>query len=268
MSSNFISKGAEGYDQYMGRWSKRLAPLFLEFAGAADDERILDVGCGTGSLTFLIPDQANISTIDAIDYEEQFVEALKQRNTDLRITARRGDACALPFGENQFDRALSMLVLHFVSDARQAVAEMFRVVRPGGVVAATVWDTFGGMPSQRIFWDTISAIEPSAIARRCAALVRPMTFPSEMADAFAGAGLQDVTEAMLTIRMEFTEFDDYWLPLLNGQGTLAAFLSTLPNGIPEQVKAGVRQAYLCGQPDGPRSFASVAWAVKGTVPTQ
>ncbi len=267
MSSNFISKGAEGYDQYMGRWSKRLAPLFLEFAGAADGERIIDVGCGTGSLTFLIPDRANISTIEAIDYEEQFVEALRQRNTDLRITARRGDACALPFGENQFDRALSMLVLHFVPDARQAVAEMSRVVRPGGVVAATVWDTFGGMPSQRIFWDTIAAIEPSAIDRRCAALVRPMTFPSEMAGAFAGAGLQDVAEATLTIRMEFAEFDDYWLPLINGQGTLAAFLSTLPNDIPEQVKAGVRQAYLCGRPDGPRSFASVAWAVKGTVPT-
>jgi SAM-dependent methyltransferase len=268
MSSNFISKGADGYDQYMGRWSKRLAPLFLDFAGAVDGERIIDVGCGTGSLTFLIPDRANISTIEAIDYEETFVEALRQRSTDLRITARCGDACALPFGESEFDRALSMLVLHFVSDARQAVAEMFRVVRPGGVVAATVWDTFGGMPSQRIFWDTIAAIEPSAVARRCAALVRPMTLPGEMASAFTRAGLQSITETTLTIRMEFAEFDDYWLPLINGQGALAALLSTLPNGIAEQVKAGVRQAYLCGQPDGPRSFASVAWAVKGTVPAR
>ena len=151
----------------------------------------------------------------------------------------------LPFGENQFDRALSMLVLHFVPAARQAVAEMSRVVRPGGVVAATVWDTFGGMPSQRIFWDTIAAIEPSAIDRGCAALVRPMTFPGEMAGAFAGAGLQDVTEATLTIRMEFAEFDDYWLPLINGQGTLAAFLSTLPNDIPEQVKARFPVKPIC-----------------------
>jgi SAM-dependent methyltransferase len=268
MSSTFLSKGADAYDQYMGRWSTRLASLFLDFAGAADGERIIDVGCGTGSLTFLIPARANVSAIEAMDYEEQFVEALRQRNNDPRITASQGDACALRFGENEFDRALSMLVLHFVSDARQAVAEMFRVVRPGGVVAATVWDTFGGMPSQRIFWDTIAAIEPSAVARRCAALVRPMTFPGEMTSAFAGAGLQDITETTLTIRMEFTEFDDYWLPLINGQGTLAVFLSTLPKGISEQVKAGVRQAYLCGQPDGPRSFASVAWAVKGTVPTR
>src|SRR5438128_11775282 len=98
MSSTFISKGADGYDQYMGRWSRRLAPLFLDFAGATDGERIIDVGCGTGSLTFLIPDRANISIIEAIDYEEKFVEALRQRSTDPRITARRGDACALRVG--------------------------------------------------------------------------------------------------------------------------------------------------------------------------
>jgi SAM-dependent methyltransferase len=268
MSSTFISKGADGYDQYMGRWSRRLAPLFLDFAGAADGERIIDVGCGTGSLTFLIPARANISTIEAIDYEGQFVEALRQRNTDPRITASQGDACALPFGKNQFDRALSMLVLHFVSDPHRAVREMLRVVRPGGIVAATVWDTFGGMPSQRIFWDTIAAIEPSALARRGPALVRPMTFPGEMTRAFADTGLQQIAEAMLTIRMEFAQFDDYWLPLINGQGTLAAFLSELPEGAAEKVRAGVRQAYLCDQPDGPRSFASVALAVKGTVPSR
>jgi ubiquinone/menaquinone biosynthesis C-methylase UbiE len=266
MSSTFIAKGAEGYDRYMGRWSARLAPLFLDFAGIADGERIVDVGCGTGSLTFDIPPRADIAAIEAIDFEEQFVEALRQRNTDPRITARQGDACALPFGENQFDRALSMLVLHFVPDSLKAVREMRRVVRPGGIVAATVWDTFGGMPSQRIFWDTIAAIEPSALGRRSASLVRPMTFPHEMARAFADAGLQQVVEATLTIRMEFADFDDYWLPLLNGQGMLAAFLSALPEGVADKVQANVRQAYLCDRPDGPRSFASVAWAVKGTVP--
>jgi SAM-dependent methyltransferase len=266
MSSTFIAKGADGYDQYMGRWSRRLAPLFLDFAGVADGERIIDVGCGTGSLTFLIPERADISAIEAIDFEEQFIEALNQSNTDQRISARQGDACSIPFGENHFDRALSMLVLHFVPTPEQAVAEMLRVVRPGGIVAATVWDTFGGMPSQRMFWDTFAAIEPTAPGRRGLALVRPMTFPGEMARAFTAAGLENITEASLTIRMDFVNFDDYWFPLINGQGTLAAFLSTLPQGVPERVQATVRQAYLSDQPDGPRSFASVAWAVKGTVP--
>jgi SAM-dependent methyltransferase len=268
MSSTFISKGADRYDQYMGRWSRRLAPLFLDFAGVADGERIIDVGCGTGSLTLLIPGRANVSTIEAIDYEQQFVDALRQRNTDPRISARQGDACAIPFGDDQFDRALCMLVLHFVPTPERAVAEMLRVVRPGGIVAATVWDTFGGMPSQRMFWDTIAAIEPSALGRRSASLVRPMTFPGEMARAFRAAGLERITEATLTIRMGFANFDDYWVPLINGQGTLAAYLSTLPDGVPERVQNSVRQAYLSGQPDGPRSFASVAWAVKGTVPSR
>jgi SAM-dependent methyltransferase len=249
MPTTFISKGA-----------------FLDFAGAADGERILDVGCGTGSLTFLIPARAKVAAIEAIDYEEQFVEALRRRNTDPRISARQGDACALPFGDNQFDRALSMLVLHFVSDAHRAVAEMRRVVRPGGVVAATVWDTFGGMPSQRIFWDTIAAIEPSALKRRGAALVRPMTFPGEMTNAFTVAGLEEIAETTLTIRMDFASFDDYWVPLINGQGTLAEFLANLPEGAAERMQAAVREAYLSEQPDGPRSFVSVAWAVKGRVP--
>ncbi len=266
MSSTFVSKGADGYDQFMGRWSRRLAPLFLDFAGVADGERIIDVGCGTGSLTFLIPDCANVSAVEGIDYEEQFVDALRQRNTDPRISARQGDACEIPFGNNQFDRALSMLVLHFVPPPDRAVAEMLRVVRPGRTVAATVWDTFGGMPSQRMFWDTFTAIEPSALERRGPALVKPMTSPGEMTRAFVAAGLEQVTGATLSIRMDFANFEDYWIPLVNGQGTLAAFLSTLPEAVQDRVQSAVRQAYLSEQPDGPRSFASVAWAAKGIVP--
>jgi hypothetical protein len=122
------------------------------------------------------------------------------------------------------------------------------------------------MPSQRMFWDTIAAIEPGALGRRSLALVRPMTFPGEMVRAFLAAGLEQVTEATLTIRMDFANFDDYWVPLVNGQGTLAAYLSMLPEGVSERVQSSVREAYLSGQPDGPRSFASVAWAVKGIVP--
>jgi SAM-dependent methyltransferase len=164
--------------------------------------RLVMSGCGTGSLTFLIPDRANIASIEAIDFEPQFVEALMQRKTDRRISARQGDACSIPFGENHFDRALSMLVLHFVPKPELAIAEMLRVVRPGGIVAATVWDTFGGMPSLRMFWDTFAAVEPTALVRRDPALVRPMTFPGEMARGFTAAGLENITEAILTIRMD------------------------------------------------------------------
>ncbi|WP_374296747.1 class I SAM-dependent methyltransferase [Sphingomonas sp.] len=266
MASTFISRGAQGYDRYMGRWSARLAPLFLDFAGLAAGDRVLDVGCGTGNLALAVAARPDILSVDAIDYEEQFVLALRRRNTDQRVTVHRGDACALPFTDASFDRALSMLVLHFVSDAPRAVAEMRRVLRPGGVAAATVWDTYGGMPSQRIFWDTVAALEPSALGRRVASLIRPATRPGELLALFGQAGFAQITEAMLTIRMDFESFDDYWHPLIGGQGTLAAFLSELPAEIRGRIEQGVRAAYLCGQPEGPRSFASVAWAIRGVVP--
>lgn len=250
----------------MGRWSRRLAELFIDFAGIADGERVLDIGCGTGSLTFALPARAKIASIDAIDYEAQFVEAVRARNTDPRITIQQGDACSLQFADGRFDRALSMLVLHFVPDAERAIAEMRRVVRPGGIGAATVWDNFGGQPGIRMFWDTLAAIEPQAEARRSAFLIRPKNRPHELARSFSKAGFTDVAETELSIRMEFANFDDYWGPLMAGQGTQAAYLASLPEVTRQRIVTAVRNAYLAGHPDGPRSFVSVAWAARGTVP--
>jgi SAM-dependent methyltransferase len=219
-----------------------------------------------GSLTFAIARRAAVSSIAAIDYDEAFVEALRQRSTDARITARQGDACALPFPDRTFDRALSLLVLHFVSDAQKAVREIQRVVRPGGVAAAAVWDTYGGMPSQRMFWDTVAAIEPEARNRQAASLMRPTTQPGELVGLFGAAGFEQISEAQLTIRMDFTSFENYWDPLIHGQGTLAEFLSGLPTLTRERIQNSVHAAYLCNRPDGPRSFPSTAWAVRGVVP--
>lgn len=266
MSSKFISRGADQYESFMGRWSRRLAPLFIDFASLAAGERVIDVGCGTGSLTFALAEHAEIASVEAIDYEQQFVDAARERNTDPRINIQKGDACKLQFTDGQFDRALSMLVLHFVTDPKRAVAEMRRVVRPGGVVAATVWDNLGGQPAFRMFWDTLAAIEPSAIDRRSASLMRVTTRPGELAGIFSTIGLTGITEAMLSIRMDFANFDDYWIPMITGQGTHAAYLETLPKATRQRIVDAVKSAYLCGQVDGPRSFASVAWAVRGTVP--
>jgi ubiquinone/menaquinone biosynthesis C-methylase UbiE len=265
VSSKFIAHGADQYDAFMGRWSRRLAPLFIDFAGLAAGERVLDVGCGTGSLTFALPKQANIALVEAIDYEQQFVDAARERNTDARIHIQKGDACKLQFADGQFDRALSMLVLHFVSDPERAVSEMRRVVRPGGVVAATVWDNFGGQPANRMFWDTLAAIEPSASSRRNAVLLRVTTRPGELAGIFTKVGFRDVIETVLCIRMDFANFDDYWIPITR-QGSSAACLETLSEAARQRIMDAVKAAYLCGDADGPRSFVSLAWAVRGTVP--
>src|SRR6201987_5364255 len=131
-------QNAEAYEKVMGRWSRRLAPLLIQFGGLADGDRVLDVGCGTGSLTFTVPQIAKVASVTGVDLTEAYVEFARSRNTNPHITFRTADARALPFEDNSFDRAFSMLVLQFIPDATRAVAEMRRVVRPGGAVTAAV----------------------------------------------------------------------------------------------------------------------------------
>ena len=190
----------------MGRWSRKLAVPFIDFAGIQDGERILDVGCGTGSLTFALPDAAEIGEIAAIDYSPIFVEEAQRRNSNPRIRIQQADACALPFPDGSFDRALSLLVLHFVPEAEKAVAEMRRVVRPGGVVAAAVWDHLGGLPSMRMMWDTVAALDESAHQWRSRYCFQPMMAPDEMKDAWVRQGLTGVEQGSLLIRMDYEIF--------------------------------------------------------------
>jgi ubiquinone/menaquinone biosynthesis C-methylase UbiE len=265
MTSNFVACGPEAYDSYMGRWSRRLASAFLEFAGLIEGGAVLDVGCGTGSLTLEIAAHRIAGSIDALDYESEFVEALNTRKGAGSINVRQGDAMALPYESARFDMALSLLVLHFVPDPARTISEMVRVVKPGGIVAAAVWDTFGGMPSRRMFWDTVAAIHPPAEQRRSGLLIRPMTRPNELQTAFQRAGLASVAATLLTIRMDFESFEDFWIPAVFGQGTHSEFLAGLPEPTQREIESGVRAAYLAGLPDGPRSFASSAWAVRGLV---
>ena len=267
MPSSFNVRSAAGYERLMGRWSQKLAPLLIQFAGLEDGERVLDVGCGTGSLTFALPLAANLSEIAAIDYSPVFVEEARRRNADARIEIREADACALPFPNDSFDRALSLLVLHFVPEPAKAVSEMRRVVRPGGVVAAAVWDHLGGLPCMRMMWDTVAARNDAAREARSRYLFQPMMRPDEMKQCFVQQGLLDVDQSSLLIRMEYQSFEDYWEPIAAGEGPLGKYVSSL--GPPERAEtdAAMRAAYEGGQPDGPRSFAAVAWACRGIVPS-
>ncbi|MCZ4094191.1 class I SAM-dependent methyltransferase [Sinorhizobium psoraleae] len=266
MTSSFTVHDAAGYEQLMGRWSRKLAPLFIDFAGLADGEKILDVGCGTGSLTFALASTANLSEIAAIDYSPVFVEEANRRNTDPRIKIRQADACALPFEDGTFDRALALLVLHFVPEAGKAVAEMRRVVRPGGVVAAAVWDHLGGMPGMRMMVDTVAALNEGGRQLRARYCFQPMMQPGEMNRTFVEQGLMDVAETQLMIRMDYQTFDDFWGPIAAGEGPLGKYVAALDLTERARTEAAVRDAYEAGRPDGPRSFANIAWACRGIVP--
>jgi ubiquinone/menaquinone biosynthesis C-methylase UbiE len=266
MTSQFNVHDAAGYEQVMGRWSKKLAPLFIDFAGLANGEKVLDVGCGTGSLTFTLTKFADLGEISAIDYSLVFVEAANRRNTDPRIKIQQADACALPFEDGTFDRALALLVLHFVPEAGKAVAEMRRVVRPGGVVAAAVWDHLGGMSGMRMMVDTVAALSEAGRQLRARYCFQPMVQPGEMKRTFVEQGLAEITETQLMIRMDYLSFDDYWAPIAAGEGALGKYVVTLDAAERTRTNAAVRDAYEAGQPDGPRSFANVAWACRGVVP--
>jgi len=264
-SSNFNAADGAGYELLMGRWSRRLADPFLDFAGVADGERVLDVGCGTGSLTFTIAKRAAVRSICSIDYSAAYIDYAKRLSHDPRIEFRAGDACSLPYPNATFDRVLALLVLHFVAQPERAVAEMCRVARPGATVAAAVWDARGGFVANRIFWDTAAMLDPGASARRARNLTRPMTRPGELAAAWRGAGMADVQDTSLTIRMEFSSFDDYWFPFDAKDGPGAEYVATLGEPARSKLREAVRLAYLDGDPDGPRSYAATAWAVKGRV---
>ena len=132
----------DAYERVMGRWSRRLAPLLIRFGGLVDDDRVLDVGSGTGSLSFTLPEVVNVASVAGIDQAAVYVAFARARGSaDPRFSFRQADARALPFPAASFDRAFSMLVLQFIPDAERAVAEMCRVVRPGGTVTAAVWDS-------------------------------------------------------------------------------------------------------------------------------
>ncbi|MDG4891525.1 class I SAM-dependent methyltransferase [Mesorhizobium sp. WSM4887] len=266
MTSSFTVHAAFGYEQLMGRWSRRLAPKFIDFVGLAGGEKILDVGCGTGSLTFELAKSRDLAEIQAIDFSSVFVAAAKERNTDPRITIEQADATALPFEDNVFDRALALLVLHFVPESGKAVAEMRRVTRPGGVVAAVVWDHLGGMPAMRMMIDTVAALSESGRQMRNRYCFQPMLQPGEMKRTFVEQGLADVTETELMVRMDYQNFDDYWAPIAAGEGPLGKYMTTLDAAERTRTEAAVRDAYEAGRADGPRSFASVAWACRGIVP--
>jgi len=266
MPSTFNANDAASYERIMGRWSRRLAPLFIEHAGAATGERLLEVGCGTGSLTFTLADTVKFSELNAIDYAQVYVDAARARNGDPRIRIEQGDAAKLAFPEARFDRALSLLVLHFVADPGGAVAEMRRVTRPGGVVAASVWDSPGGMTAMRMFWDTAAMLDPAAAELRGRAMSKPVSAPGGLAQLFRAAGLAQVEQRSLLVRMDHTDFADYWHPLLAGEGPIGAYVAKLGGEERARLERHLRDAYLAGAPDGPRSYAAVAWSCRGIVP--
>jgi SAM-dependent methyltransferase len=266
ISTTFASSDGDGYEVQMGRWSRRLAPLFVKFAGIAGAVRVLDVGCGTGILSFCLAQAPEIVSVRGVDISQKYIEHANRRNGDARVHFQVGDACALPFPDTSFDHSVSMLALQFVPQARLAVLEMRRVTRPGGTVAAATWDTRGGLVAQRLIYDTAAMLDGDGLRVRAAAYTRSMSRPGDLSRVWHDIGLTDVVEDMLTIRMDFVSFADFWRPIEGKEGPVAQYVGCLAADAKKKLREMVRLAYLDGEDDGPRSYAATAWVVKGTVP--
>jgi SAM-dependent methyltransferase len=256
---------ASSYEKYMGRWSAKLAPLFAGFARIQDGDRVLDVGCGTGSLIQAVVDITRRSEVVGIDPTPGFITHARQRFTDARITFDQGSAFDLPYPGGSFDRSLSMLVFHLISAPDKALKEMRRVTKPGGTVAACTWDGAGGMELSSIFWTEAIKLDPAAEA--CAERARSCNLEGQLSELWKAAGLDDVRESAIDMRMDFTSFDDYWLPYLEGVGPTGVYVAGLSNDLRDALRERLRNRFLSGQPDGPFFLAARARAVRGLVPS-
>ena len=261
-----LFSNALAYEGAMGRWSARLAPLFATFAHVTDGGRVLDVGCGTGSLVKALADMTHRTEITGIDPVRPFVEYCRARFADPRIAFDCGDALNLPYPAGVFDHTLSLLVLMFIPEPEKAASEMRRVTRPGGTVAAATWDSRGGFVWMRMFWDTAAMIDPEAGARRAKTFARPIALPGGLERVWKTAGLTDVVQDMLTIRMDFSSFGDFWAPMEGKDGPFADYVRTLTPEAKAILRDKLRLAYVDGEADGTRSYAATAWAVRGKVP--
>lgn len=262
MSDRSMWAGGD-YDYLMGRWSQQMAPLLVQFAGVKDGETILDVGCGTGSLTRALLDAGPTVQVTGIDGTEEYVEVGRKNVESGRATLEQGDAQSLPYPDDSFDRCVSLLVMNFIPDAAKAVNEMKRVTRAGGTIAAAVWDYGDGMAMLRNLWDEASSIDDDAVAKHERNM--PLCRQGELAALWTECGLSEVTEDGLTIQMDFASFDDYWAPFLTGVGPSGSYVRGLEPDAQNVLKERLIQKLSNGDGDAPISLSARAWAVRGQV---
>lgn len=251
----------DAYERYVGRWSRAVAPAFLRWLDAPPGERWLDIGCGTGALTEAIVAGCEPSWVGGVEPSAGFLDTARAR-LGTRAQLRQGSAEAIPFDDDTADVVVSGLVLNFVPDPARAVTEMARVTRPGGTVAAYVWDYAGGMELMRAFWDAAVGLDPTAPDEGARF---PLCEPHALARVFTEAGLVAAETNGVEIPTTFSSFDDYWTPFLGGQGSAPTYAMSLSDRDRERLRDALRER-VSTEPDGSIRMHARAWAVRASVP--
>jgi len=254
---------AEAYDRHVGRYGTRLAEAFLAFTALAPPARALDVGCGPGALTRVLADRLGPLNVCAVEPSEPFARACRERTPGVEVTVAAAER--LPFADAAFDAVLSQLVINFLDDAQAGVRELARVTRPGGTVAACVWDYAGEMTLLRAFWDAAREVDPARAAAADEGVAMRWCGDGELAELWRGAGLRDVRFEPLVARASYRDFEDLWSPLPTGVAPSGAFCASLDDA----GRIALHDAYRrrLGVGDGPFELTARAWAVAGITPS-
>lgn len=259
MEPNAFHASGEAYDAFMGRYARPLAVVFADAALVVAGHDALDVGCGPGALTGELVARLGAASVRALDPSPPFVEACAARNPGVDV--RPGRAEAIPFDDEAFDRVLSQLVLHFVTEPEVAASELRRVVRPGGIVAACVWDFAEGMEMLRAFWDAALTVDPAAPDE---ATSLRFGGAGEIAELLDGAGLVEVVESTLDVSSTYSGFDELWRGFLAGIGPAGSYCVSLA----DDVQAALRDELFdrVGRPAGGFTLVARARCARASAP--
>ena len=258
---------AEAYERFMGRWSRLLAPLLVEFCAVDDTGRVLDVGSGTGALALSIAKLKGHCQVLGIDPSKEYVEFAKSRNPfPERVKFQVADAQQLRFSDATFQTSLSLLAFNFFPDSNKALREVSRVTKPGGCVSAVVWDYGSGMRMLRVFWDAAVTVDPTA--GKLDESHMPLCRTGELQELWVRSRLEHVAERALDITMRFESFADYWNSFLLGQGPAGAYLGNVDDDRRQTLRSEVKRRLHLESEDAPFSLSARAWAVRGIVPNR
>jgi SAM-dependent methyltransferase len=251
----------EDYESYVGRWSRGVAREFVDWLALPPDAAWLDVGCGTGALSTAVVERAAPSRVVGVDPSAGFLSYAVGHLAPVRGAV--ADAHALPFVDAAFDACVSGLVLNFLAEPERGVGEMRRVVRPGGTVAAYVWDYAEGMELLRLFWDAVVRLDPGA-AKLDEGRRFPLAKTDTLAELFGRVGLEEVETRGIEVETGFESFEDLWSPFLGGQGPAPGYVATLNDERRAELADALRVSVPV-QADGTVPLRARAWAVRGTV---
>lgn len=244
---------ADAYDRFMGRYSARLAPAFVDFASPRAGQAALDVGCGPGAAAAELVRRLGPDAVAAVDPSGRFVEAVQERLPGVDV--RRSSAEELPFPDGTFDATLAQLVVHFMADPVAGLVEMARVTREGGVVSACVWDFAGERAPISAYWRAVGELHGQGEDESGLAGARE----GHLSELFEAAGLGGIQEAPISISVVHESFEEWWEPFTLGVGPAGAHARALGDADRSAVRERCEQLL----PEAPFELTAVAWAARG-----